>query len=333
MCRLEEIIKTIGDSLAGWIQQFGGGFINFIAGNIDKFNVIYRFGQTNPKFDNTYQDWLWAVHLRVVVFTWLILFLRLLVDGIRLYLAREAGEQILSPMVSFRRLAITVVSMAIVTYGFTYGHHNISATMGELIKINARAASSLQGAHKQAVYDVADDKSLLPDMGNWLADFNKYFVYKGVAPGTGPSPTMNDVGETLFRIGIALSVTMGILTFFVQQALREFELVFAWLVGPLACLSAMSTDDPLREGALSLWLREVMVVSFNHITTMVILIMFHELIDPKGLVNLNTSTFTAIVSLLALIAIGTQGPRALRHYAWGNQQGQMLASQLVRMPW
>lgn len=322
---MEELIRTITESISGWIQALGGGFVGYIADNIDYFNVKYTFGDTNTDLDK--EMWLWILYRRVLFLSWIVLFLRLIVDGLRAYLARETGEGMISPMILFRRLLMTVACMTVVTYVFAYGHHGISSTMGSLIKKYAKEVSN-NPSNLPSPYTGA---GWYPNMGDWLSTFKSNWVDSGAG---GSSNTPTNPGEVIFRVGIALTVTMGILAFFVQQALRELELVFAWLVGPLACLSALTTDEPWREGALSLWLREVLVVSFNQVSTMVVLLMMYELIDLERLKNLNSGLgWTSIVTILALIAIGTQGPRALRHYAWGNQQGQALASQLIKMPW
>jgi hypothetical protein len=157
-------------------------------------------------------------------------------------------------------------------------------------------------------------------MGFWLSEFNTYWIKQS---------DKAQSGEVAFRIGIGITVALGIMTFYIQQALRELELVFAWLVGPLVSLAPLTSDDPLREGAFAAWFKEVMVISFNQVTTMMILILMYELIDLKKM-----QTSNAIVAL-ALITVGTQGPRVFRQYAWGgNTQAQGIASQMMRkMPW
>ncbi|MEW8977937.1 MAG: hypothetical protein AB2385_05980 [Symbiobacterium sp.] len=321
---MEELVRTITESITEWIQSLGGSFISYVVDNIDNFNDNYAFGQfSSPSDFYPYRyNWLWELYKRVLFFSWAVLLFRLAADGVRTYLARETGELTVSPMVIFRRLVVTVVIMTITTYGFAYGHHGISGALGNRIKEEVRKVSR----HPQRDEIYRPLSQWYPNMGNWLKKFKQHWV-DAHSGGSSSNP-----GESIFRMTVALTVTMGILTFFVQQALREMELVFAWLVGPVVCLSAMSTDEPWRDGALALWLREVLVVSFNQVATMVVLIMMYETIDLSNLSKSGVAWRT-MVAILALIAIGTQGPRALRHYAFGNQQGQMLASQLIRMPW
>lgn len=321
---VEEIVTAMTNAISGWMTNFGSTFVEYIANNIDFFNSAYPFGSTvlSSWGDNRFR-WLATVHQRVMFFAWMVLLLRVIVDGIRVYIAREAGEVTVSPMVLFRRLIITIGTMSLITFFFAYGHHGISETMGRLIKEKSEAYSRVQG--HGMVYAT---NQWYPSMKSWLTDFNQSWVQQT------PTGGVLKAGEIAIRVSVAITVAMGILTFFIQQALRELELVFAWLVGPIASLAPLSTDDPLREGAFAAWLREVLVVSFNQVSTMVILILLYELVDFKALGAANgTPKFTTIVTILALIAIGTQGPRVFRQYAWGNTQAQGIASQLIRLPW
>lgn len=315
---MEEILKTITDSMNSWLPEFmsgfGGSFVKFLAGQVDSFNQLYHFGSSSQWEQS--KLWLAVAHQRVLFLALMVFLLRVTADGIRMYVAREAGESIVSPMVLFRRLAMTIGLMLVVTYLFAYGHHGISYKFATLLKQNVKDVSRLSGTERYLVYDA---KPWYPDMGTWLTRFDSQWIQAGGS----------SVGEVAFRIGVGITVAMGIMTFYIQQALRELELVFAWLVGPIVSLAPLSTDDPLREGAFSAWFKEVMVVSFNQVTTMMILILMYELIDFSNM------QISGAVTALALITVGTQGPRVFRQYAWGgNTQAQGIASQFMRkMPW
>jgi hypothetical protein len=121
---VEEIINTITQSLSSWLpgfmSNFGGSFVEYLAGQVDSFNQLYRFGYS-ADWGSGSKLWLAAAHQRVVYLAWMVLLLRVVVDGIRVYIAREAGENSISPMILFRRLALTIGLMTLVTYFFAYG--------------------------------------------------------------------------------------------------------------------------------------------------------------------------------------------------------------------
>lgn len=177
---------------------------------------------------------------------------------------------------------------------------------------------------------------------------------------TGPLPVFPDdrllprtevpPGRALLNIMMAVSLGVGAIAIVLQTAFRSVEIIFAKLVGPFMALSAMNTDHPWSEGAMSLWLREVAVLVLSQIIQVIVLCLLVSAVPttppfttglgtfvrPSG----NTLRFGDVVLAFVLITIGTQGPRVLRNFIWSGDGVRSLtpSSQVIgriasKLPW